>query len=482
MRSVAKTPLNQKVRAENHCKLVRRDQIGEGISVFSSMVEETSNKKIDSSNNQEKLSKTLTHVEALRTLCSKGTTMKKSRGKIRAKGKCPICGRKFTELKGIGYLCPEHKTVPQRLYVDLSWKGKRIRIFSDKTGHALDSYDRAEEVLNVLNYEIRNHVFDSNNYIKAEASKFWANNLLERFEVDRIGQIAPSYKKDYRRMIRIAKEFYRNQDVREIRKLDIINYMKYCQERFKWSSKTLKNNIYLFHAFLNYLKDDLEIISIIPPFPRIIADEPNFRWVGANDQIKLFEKVPDEDKPIIGFLMLHGCRPGEARALKCKDVNLENESITISATFSGNVYREKRKGRQARKIEIPIHPEAIGYLRDRLSESVPEAFVFENPRNLQPYSQNSLRRVWEKARIAANVSNELRLYDASRHSYASQLVNKGVSLYKVSRLLGHSTIKTSEKYSHTNLDSLRIELISITLNKKTVTDLSSAKKLIDRKI
>ena len=401
---------------------------------------------------------------------------KKTQGTIRAKGRCPICKEKFTEIKGIGYICLEHKTVPKKVWVDFPSKGERIRIFSDKTGKPLDTYTRAEEVLKHIHYELTNHTFDPQKYIKAEASKFWTVNLLERFEKDRIDQIAPSYKKDYKRMIRIAKEFFKAQDVREIHKLHIINYQKHCQETHKWSCKTLKNTIDVFHTFMTYLKDDLEIINGLPSFPVIDVEEPGFKWVGAKDQSTLFDKVTDEDKPIVAFLMLHGCRPGEARALKVKDVNLEKESIRISATFSGNVYKQRRKGKKAKSVEIPIHPEILGYLHDRVKTSLPDAFVFVNPRNGKPYSQNKMRRIWAKVREAANIGKELRLYDASRHSYASQLVNSGVSLFKVSKLLGHTTIKTSEKYSHAELNSLRVELHNISLKNKNVTNLSLARK------
>lgn len=47
------------------------------------------------------------------------------------------------------------------------------------------------------------------------------------------------------------------------------------------------------------------------------------KWVHAKDQTELFKKVCDDDKPIVGFLMLHGCRPGEACALKCEDIDVE---------------------------------------------------------------------------------------------------------------------------------------------------------------
>ena len=60
--------------------------------------------------------------------------------------------------------------------------------------------------------------------------------------------------------------------------------------------------------------------------------------------------------------MLSGCRTGEARALKVKDVDIENKLITISATFSGSVVQAKKKraGVQSR-LTIPIHPEIFEY-------------------------------------------------------------------------------------------------------------------------
>jgi site-specific recombinase XerD len=71
---------------------------------------------------------------------------------------------------------------------------------------------------------------------------------------------------------------------------------------------------------------------------------------------------------------------------------------------------------------------------------------------------------------------------ASRHSFASQLVNSGVSLFKVSKLLGHSSTKMTEKYSHANIDSLRVELSKLSLRKtKTVSTLSLDREELDKK-
>ena len=60
---------------------------------------------------------------------------------------------KFIEIPGPGYHCPEHKTEPKTFYVDLPRDGARVRIFSDEHGKVLDSYGRADTIIEHLNYE-----------------------------------------------------------------------------------------------------------------------------------------------------------------------------------------------------------------------------------------------------------------------------------------------------------------------------------------
>ena len=53
---------------------------------------------------------------------------------------------------------------------------------------------------------------------------------------------------------------------------------------------------------------------------------------------------------------------------------------------------------------------------------------------------------WSRMRRRAGLP-ELRMHDL-RHSFASFLVNRGISLYVVQDLLGHSSAKTTQRYAH----------------------------------
>jgi integrase len=77
-------------------------------------------------------------------------------------------------------------------------------------------------------------------------------------------------------------------------------------------------------------------------------------------------------------------------------------------------------------------------------------WLFPNPKTLKPY--NNIFNSWDVARKRAGMP-ELRLHDL-RHSFASFLINSGRSLYEVQNILGHTQVKTTQRYAHLTQDSL----------------------------
>ncbi len=70
----------------------------------------------------------------------------------------------------------------------------------------------------------------------------------------------------------------------------------------------------------------------------------------------------------------------------------------------------------------------IEYIKYRVDNNMPEAYIFVNKAG-RHYSETGLIVIWRAVREKSGLDKSVRLYDAARHSFASQLINSGVSIY-----------------------------------------------------
>ena len=77
-------------------------------------------------------------------------------------------------------------------------------------------------------------------------------------------------------------------------------------------------------------------------------------------------------------------------------------------------------------------------------------YVVPNPKTRKPYV--SFFIAWDSARKKAGLP-DVRIHDL-RHSFASFLINGGQSIYTVMKLLGHTQLKTTQRYSHLSPQTL----------------------------
>lgn len=81
--------------------------------------------------------------------------------------------------------------------------------------------------------------------------------------------------------------------------------------------------------------------------------------------------------------------------------------------------------------------------------SLPESFVFPNPSTGVPYSKNLLEVIFMEARKATGIN--LWIYAAGKHRVLSPAGMNAVSPFIIKAYAGHASIKTSEKYVHTEV-------------------------------
>lgn len=144
--------------------------------------------------------------------------------------------------------------------------------------------------------------------------------------------------------------------------------------------------------------------------------------------------------PIVKLLALTGARKREVLDLSWNCVTVDRNYFTVPKSKNGS----------PRKVFLNETSKAI--LQDlRENSDLTNPFVFPNPHTGKPYT--CIHHAWEIARTKAGFP-QLRIHDL-RHSFASSLVNKGVTIYDVQHLLGHQSIKTTQRYAHLNDQKLK---------------------------
>jgi site-specific recombinase XerD len=167
--------------------------------------------------------------------------------------------------------------------------------------------------------------------------------------------------------------------------------------------------------------------------PRLLTKEEVKRLLAATDNLK--------HKCLLAMMYGSGLRVGEVVRLKTTDVDYVNLTVFI----------ENSKGNKDRYSLLS------GKCADLLKEYCqlwkPKVWLFEGEHG-EPYSERSVQQVFKRAMEKARIGKRLGTH-ALRHSFATHLTESGIDLDFLRKLLGHSSIKTTQVYLHVSKDRLR---------------------------
>lgn len=153
--------------------------------------------------------------------------------------------------------------------------------------------------------------------------------------------------------------------------------------------------------------------------------------------------------PLVTVALHTGLRRGELFNLKVSDIDLAQQKLTVrgredAADKKPGKRRTKKLSKSGLSRDIPLSPTALKTLTVWLAENCTSELVFPHPETGERLA--CVGYIWKKVCKQAEITN-LRFHDL-RHTFASRLVMHGVDITTVSELMGHSSIETTQIYTH----------------------------------
>jgi integrase/recombinase XerD len=247
--------------------------------------------------------------------------------------------------------------------------------------------------------------------------------------------------------------------------------------RKRYSPSTIKNYISQFSSFINYfpalslsdLNDDhvksymhylITEKKVSSSTQNIVINSIKFYYeqvLGESQKLYALERPMKENKlpkvlsknevssvltacennkhkTMLYLIYAAGLRRSELINLRITDIDMDRKVIYIRMA-KGN---KDRITLLSEKIQIVLH--------DYIAKYKPSEWLFEGATR-QRYSESSLQKVFKHALLKSGIKKYVTLHSL-RHSFATHLLESGTDIRYIQALLGHSSCKTTEIYTH----------------------------------
>lgn len=168
------------------------------------------------------------------------------------------------------------------------------------------------------------------------------------------------------------------------------------------------------------------------------GEETHDRYLTKAEVRRICEHLSPRWQNITNLLAYTGLRWGEAVGLSDRRVSRSRGILLVAEVWDQKTEQMKKypKGKKRRSVPVP----------DWVLENLPTVDpLLPSPRGARPGNRNFQRALDDAAKVAK--IERFRVHDL-RHTYASWLIQAGVPIEEVRRLMGHVSIQTTQRYAH----------------------------------
>lgn len=255
----------------------------------------------------------------------------------------------------------------------------------------------------------------------------------------RLRNYSPKTIKSYLSCLRSFVAYMKPKHPRVVTEAEIKTYLLHLIETKHFAASSV-NQVFNALRFLYVDLYDMPFRIGNVPRPRKERKLPD---VFTQEELRRLFRVVLNPKHRMVLMITYsaGLRIGEVTRLRPEDIDCERRMIHI------------RGGKGRKDRYTMLSEKAMNELSNYLSLYRPVKYLFEGDRDGKPYSQSSIQHVFRNAVKNAGIKKPVTVHTL-RHSFATHLLEQGVDLRYIQELLGHSSSKTTEIYTHVSTKNI----------------------------
>jgi integrase/recombinase XerD len=226
--------------------------------------------------------------------------------------------------------------------------------------------------------------------------------------------------------------YFPNIELDQVKEEHIKDYMRYLVVKKNVSSSTQNQAINAIKFYYEQVKlGDTKRYALERPLkefklPNVLSEEEVSSILLASENLK--------HKSMLYLIYASGLRRSELINLLISDINSDRKIILI-------------RGAKGKKDRVTLlSDKLLIMLRQYYTKYKPVKWLFEGS-VAQPYSASSLQKVFHMALTRSGIKKDASLHSL-RHSFATHLLERGTDIRYIQVLLGHSSSRTTEVYTH----------------------------------